>query len=132
MLFVSGVFNVAVVLRDRFFVNQTKEHFREVFKPKIISALNIDEITRNSCPQLDHFVIFSSTSSGLGNPGQSNYAMANSAMEQLCIQRKMKGLPAVAVQYGPIGQVGILEHFDYDANVSTNNTNFIKIKCSIC
>lgn len=125
---VPGIFNVAVVLGDRLFINQTKELFQEVFKPKIISALNIDEITRNTCTQLDHFVIFSSTSSGLGNPGQTNYAMANAAMEQLCFQRRMKGLPALAVQYGPIGQVGILENFDYDSNVSIENINFISIK----
>jgi len=37
--------------------------------------------------------VFSSISSGLGNPGQSNYGYANAAMERLCEQRKEDGLP---------------------------------------
>lgn len=102
------MFNLAIVLRDKLFANQTIEDFEEVFKPKLISAKNLDELTRKMCPKLDHFVVFSSISSGLGNPGQTNYGMANSAIERLCERRKSNNLPALAVQFGPVGEVGVL------------------------
>ena len=52
-----------------------------------------------------YFVLFSSVSCGLGNAGQSNYGMANSVMERICEYRKREGLPAVAIQWGAVGDV---------------------------
>lgn len=67
----------------------------------------LDAASRELAPDLEHFVVFSSLTSGRGNPGQSNYGLANSAMERLCEQRQADGLPALAVQWGTIGDVGI-------------------------
>ncbi|CAH1164765.1 unnamed protein product [Phaedon cochleariae] len=105
---VGGVFNMALALRDALMTNQTQDSFEEAFKPKLRSGRNLDLATRQLCKQLDHFVVFSSIAAGRGNIGQSNYAMANSALERLCEQRRGEGLPAVAVQYGPVGEVGVL------------------------
>lgn len=52
-----------------------------------------------------NFVVFSSVSCGRGNGGQTNYGMANSVMERICEQRRNDGLPAVAIQWGVIGDV---------------------------
>lgn len=60
------------------------------------------------CPDLRHFVAFSSVSCGRGNAGQSNYAYANSAMERVCEKRHYDGLPGLAVQWGAIGDVGVV------------------------
>lgn len=49
--------------------------------------------------------MFSSVSCGRGNGGQTNYGMANSVMERICEQRRNDGLPAVAIQWGVIGDV---------------------------
>ncbi|XP_060533311.1 fatty acid synthase-like [Cylas formicarius] len=103
---VGGVFNMALVLEDGAFVNQTANKYSSVFKSKFVSGSNMDAVTRKSCPQLEHFVVFSSLACGRGNPGQTNYAMANSALERLCEQRREDGLPALAVQWGVIGEVG--------------------------
>lgn len=92
-----------MVLRDKLFINQTKEDFLEVFKAKWNSVDNLDKVTRQNCKEMDHFVVFSSMTSGVGTPGQSNYGMANCAMERLCEKRKGEGFPALAVEYGPIG-----------------------------
>lgn len=59
-------------------------------------------------PELDYFVVFSSVSCGRGNPGQSNYGLANSAMERIVEQRQADGLPGLAVQWGAIGDVGLV------------------------
>lgn len=53
-------------------------------------------------------MVFSSVSCGRGNPGQSNYGLANSAMERLVERRQADGLPGLAVQWGAIGEVGLI------------------------
>lgn len=55
------------------------------------------------------FVVFSSVASGFGNVGQSNYAFANSAMDRLCEQRRGRGLHGLAIQWGAIRGVGMLQ-----------------------
>lgn len=99
---------MALVLKDGLIENQTADTYEAVFKPKIASGHNMDAVTRTECPELDHFVVFSSVTCGRGNSGQSNYGMANSALEQLCEKRRREYLPALAVQWGPIGEVGAL------------------------
>ncbi|XP_042689180.1 fatty acid synthase [Centrocercus urophasianus] len=106
---VGGIFNLAVVLKDAMIENQTPELFWEVNKPKYSGTLHLDRVTRKKCPDLDYFVVFSSVSCGRGNAGQSNYGFANSAMERICEQRHHDGLPGLAVQWGAIGDVGILK-----------------------
>lgn len=64
----------------------------------------LDSATRELAPELDYFVVFSSVSCGRGNPGQSNYGLANSAMERIVEQRQADGLPGLAVQWGAIGE----------------------------
>ncbi|PKU31498.1 fatty acid synthase [Limosa lapponica baueri] len=88
--------------------NQTPELFMEVNKPKYSGTIHLDWVTRKKCPDLDYFVVFSSVSCGRGNAGQSNYGFANSTMERICEQRHHDGLPGLAIQWGAIGDVGIL------------------------
>ncbi|XP_054986055.1 fatty acid synthase [Sorex araneus] len=105
---VGGVFNLAMVLRDAMLENQSPEAFRDVNRPKYSGTLHLDRATRESCPTLDYFVAFSSVSCGRGNAGQTNYGFANSTMERICEKRRHDGLPGLAVQWGAIGDVGIV------------------------
>jgi len=105
---VGGIFNLAAVLRDAFLENQTPQDFEIVSKPKVIGTKNLDVVTRKSCPELDHFVVFSSVSCGRGNAGQTNYGFANSVMERICEARQDAGLPGLAIQWGAIGDVGLI------------------------
>ncbi|XP_075725722.1 fatty acid synthase-like isoform X2 [Rhipicephalus microplus] len=103
---VGGIFNLAVVLRDALMENQTAEMYAEVCKPKVLATQSLDEVSRQECPELDHFVVFSSFSSGRGQVGQTNYGFANSVAERLCERRVADGLSGLAIQWGPIGEVG--------------------------
>lgn len=105
---VGGVFNLAMVLRDAMLENQTPELFQDVNQPKYSGTVNLDRVTREACPELDYFVAFSSVSCGRGNAGQTNYGFANSTMERVCEKRRHDGLPGMAVQWGAIGDVGIV------------------------
>ncbi|PSN36092.1 hypothetical protein C0J52_13099 [Blattella germanica] len=80
----------------------------EVCKAKVDVARSLDAMSQRLCPELEYFVAFSSIASGRGNVGQSAYGMANSTLERICEERRMLGLPALAVQWGPIGDVGVL------------------------
>ncbi|XP_065336360.1 fatty acid synthase-like [Cloeon dipterum] len=105
---VAAIFNLAVVLRDGIFENQNEENFAVSYLPKATTTKILDKVTRKMCPKLEHFVVFSSVSCGRGNAGQTNYGLSNSVMERLCEQRRSEGFPALAVQWGAIGDVGLV------------------------
>ncbi|XP_037565632.1 fatty acid synthase [Dermacentor silvarum] len=104
---IGGIFVLAVLLRDGLLENQTAEYFETVFKIKIDGTRHLDELSCKMCPELDHFVCFSSLASGMGNVGQTNYGYANSAMERICELRAARGLPGLAIQWGAIADVGV-------------------------
>lgn len=91
---------MAVALRDGIFENQNVNYFCESLAPKADATKHLDEISRKLCPQLKHFVVFSSVSCGRGNAGQSNYGMSNSIMERIMEKRHKEGFPAKAIQWG--------------------------------
>ena len=96
------------VLRDRLLENQTEEDFVTSAGPKSLATRHLDVLSRQMCPHLRHFVVFSSVSCGRGNAGQTNYGMNNSIMERICEARVRDGLPGLAVQWGAVGNVGLL------------------------
>ena len=75
---IDGIFNLAAVLKDATWENQTPENFEESFRTKAWATKNLDVLSRKICPLLRHFVVFSSVACGRGNAGQTNYAMSNS------------------------------------------------------
>ncbi|KAK3609643.1 hypothetical protein CHS0354_028847 [Potamilus streckersoni] len=106
---IGGIFHLAMVLKDGLFESQTLKSFHQVCQPKVCGTQNLDHVTRELCKEeLDWFVVFSSIISGMGNAGQSNYGFANSVMERICEQRKKDGLPGLAIQWGAIGDVGVV------------------------
>lgn len=90
------------------FINQSEEKFVESLRPKARVTMNLDEVSQTDCPELKHFVAFSSISCGIGNAGQSNYGMANSVVERIVEKRLRIGLPGKVIQWGPIDDVGLL------------------------
>jgi fatty acid synthase len=106
---VGGIFNLAMVLRDALLENQTVENFEMVCAPKVDATINLDEASRKLCPKTcDYFVAFSSVSCGRGNLGQTNYGYANSSSERVCEQRRKDGFHGLAIQWGAIGDVGVV------------------------
>ncbi|XP_015782525.1 fatty acid synthase isoform X2 [Tetranychus urticae] len=105
---VGGIFHLAMVLGDAIFENQSEETFEKVCGPKIKATRYLDSLSRATCPHLDYFVCFSSVAAGKGNPGQTNYGFGNSFMERICEDRRASGFPGLAVQWGAIGDVGVV------------------------
>ncbi|XP_049523881.1 fatty acid synthase-like [Dermacentor silvarum] len=90
---VGGIFSLAVVLCDAILENQTPEAFDTVYKAKGDGTRHLDEVSRESCPELDHFVAFSSIASCHGNIGQTGYGYANAVVDRVCERRAADGLP---------------------------------------
>uniref|UniRef100_A0A336LXI7 CSON005087 protein n=1 Tax=Culicoides sonorensis TaxID=179676 RepID=A0A336LXI7_CULSO len=114
---IGGIFNLAVKLQDATFENQSPSQFRQSMAPKALATIYLDEVSRIMCPKLHMFVVFSSVSCGRGNAGQSNYGMANSVMERVIEQRRKRGLPGKAIQWGAIGDVGLVADMQSDKNI---------------
>lgn len=96
---IGGIFNLAAVLCDNVLEKQCVDNFIKSFAPKAFATRYLDELSRDLCPHLKYFVVFSSAACGLGNAGQSNYGMANSIMERLIEKRVRDGLPGKAIQW---------------------------------
>ena len=84
---VDAIFNLAVVLKDALWDNQSPELFEESFRGKAWATKNLDTLSRQQCPLLRYFVVFSSVSCGRGNPGQTNYGMSNSVSSNFYTQQ---------------------------------------------
>ncbi|MBO3762521.1 type I polyketide synthase [Ciceribacter sp. L1K22] len=100
------VVHAAMILDDALVGNLTEERNRPVIDVKAKGLALMDRLTRHD--NLDHFIAFSSVTTMVGNPGQSNYVAANGFMEGLVRARREEGLPALAVGFGAIADAGYL------------------------
>lgn len=92
---IGGVMNGAMVLRDRPFSAMALEDFDAVLAPKVRGSEYLDRIFYSE--SLEFFILFSSLSRVIGNPGQSNYAAANMFMASLASQRRARGVSASVI-----------------------------------
>ena len=102
---IAGIMHAAMVLDDAILANLDEERFHRVLAPKVSGAENLDHFVRGM--SLDYFVMFSSVTTLIGNPGQANYVAANAYMEGLA-RRRQRGLAALAIGWGPISDVGVV------------------------
>ena len=107
---IGGVIHAAMVVDDGLVGNLTHDRIKSVMAPKLDGALHLDRLTRNDPIEL--FLLYSSATTVMGAPGQGSYVAANMALEAIARRRKAQGLPALAVAWGPIGDVGYLARQD--------------------
>lgn len=101
-----GIVHAAMVLEDGLISNLDRDRNRAVIEVKADGASNLDRLTRGD--KLDLFLLFSSATTMIGNPGQANYVAANGYLEGLARSRRAAGLPALAVGFGAIADAGFL------------------------
>ncbi|RAS23421.1 type I polyketide synthase [Paraburkholderia bryophila] len=102
----KGVLHSAMVIDDGLVRNLDDARFAAVLAPKLAGAWNLHQATRDAA--LDFFVVYSSATTFLGNPGQASYVAANSFLEALVVQRRAAGLAGTYMAWGPLDDVGFL------------------------
>jgi NAD(P)-dependent dehydrogenase (short-subunit alcohol dehydrogenase family)/acyl carrier protein len=102
----AGIIHGAMVLDDSMIANLDAEKMQKVLRPKVVGAENLDRLSRGL--SLDYFVLFSSATTFVGNPGQGAYVAANAYLEALARRRKAERLPALAIAWGAIANTGVL------------------------
>ncbi len=103
---IRGVFHAAMVLDDAPLLELNRQRFLRVFGPKVAGAWNLHAETRQD--PIEHFVLFSSCAALVGNPAQASYAAANVFLDALAHHRRSLGLPALAVDWGVVRDVGVV------------------------
>lgn len=102
----KGVVQMTMVLRDQNFESMTFEEWNEAIEPKIKGTWNLHDATVEA--DLDFFVMFSSLSGIIGQPGQANYASANTFLDAMVQYRKRLGLAASTVDIGAVEDIGYI------------------------
>jgi NADPH:quinone reductase-like Zn-dependent oxidoreductase/acyl carrier protein len=103
----KGVLHGAMVLDDEFVINLDETRFRKALDPKVSGAWNLHLETLDL--PLDHFICFSSLSTVLGGPKQSNYNAGNYFLDALAHYRQALRLPALTINWGAILGAGFVE-----------------------
>lgn len=106
----KGVVHAAAVFDDALLQQLDAVRVERVISPKLVGAWNLHQATLDI--PLEHFVLYSSVTTAIGNPGQANYVAANAGLEGLAAMRRQMGLPAACIGWGPIGDAGYLTRND--------------------
>ena len=88
------------------FENMTGDKFAAAVNPKMMGAFNLHKALDDT--PLDFFVMTSSISAVLGNPGQTNYSAGNSFLDALAWHRNQHGLVASSLALPMVLGVGVV------------------------
>ncbi|KAJ6610193.1 hypothetical protein B0H10DRAFT_1883603 [Mycena sp. CBHHK59/15] len=97
---ITNIVHTAGVVNDATIGSITHEAFERVSGPKVGGAWNLHTLSEELELKLDLFVLLSSISVPLGNPGQGAYVGANSFLDSLAVYRHSRGLPGISLQLG--------------------------------
>jgi Dehydrogenases with different specificities (related to short-chain alcohol dehydrogenases) len=102
----AGIIHAAAVLDDALIGGLDERRIQNALAAKVLGASHLHVYSLQH--PVDFFVLYSSVSSVFGNPGQSLYVAANSALETLGSWRRAQGLPAQVIGWGPIADTGMM------------------------
>jgi acyl transferase domain-containing protein/thioester reductase-like protein/NADPH:quinone reductase-like Zn-dependent oxidoreductase/NAD(P)-dependent dehydrogenase (short-subunit alcohol dehydrogenase family)/SAM-dependent methyltransferase len=103
-----GIMHAVGILRDGLISDLEWPDFEDVFLSKVQGSYNLHKLTIRKGYNLEHFVMFSSLSTKVGQLGQSNYSGANAFMDSLALHRTSIGLTGSSINWGQWGKVGLV------------------------
>ncbi|OTA56526.1 fatty acid synthase S-acetyltransferase [Hypoxylon sp. EC38] len=104
----KGVIQMSMVLRDQNFESMTIDEWNAVVAPKVQGTWILHNATITAGAELDFFVLFSSLSGIIGQPGQANYASGNTFLDAFAQYRNGLGLAASVVDIGAVEDIGFI------------------------
>ncbi|KAG4437379.1 hypothetical protein IFR05_007143 [Cadophora sp. M221] len=117
---IKGFVHCAMQLKDAVFDNMTYEDWLAATSPKIAGSWNLHKFLPDN---LDFFIMLSSTSGIVGNPGQANYAAGNTFQDGLAHYRRCQGQAATSIDLSAVSGIGYLAE-----NASSyENQNVLKL-----
>jgi acyl carrier protein len=93
---IRGVVHLAGVLDRRLIGETNQAQFEAAIAGKLRGAQTLDHLL----PNIDCFVLFSSTTTMLPQTGIAAYVAANAGLEALALDRRARGVPAIAIAWG--------------------------------
>jgi len=105
-----GIIHSAGVTHPRMLMETNAEEFLRGMPAKVQGAWNLHSLTRNK--DLDFFILFSSLAAVIVSVGQGNYAAANTFLDALAHRRRAENLPALSINWGAWGDVGMAVQLD--------------------
>jgi acyl transferase domain-containing protein/NADPH:quinone reductase-like Zn-dependent oxidoreductase/acyl carrier protein len=103
---VAGVVHSAMVLDDGMILGLTPERLHAVLAPKVDGMRALAAATEGM--PLQYLVTYSSTTTLVGSPGQGAYVAANAYLEGAVQELRAQGVPALAICWGAISDVGVI------------------------
>ncbi|OXB20715.1 erythronolide synthase [Flavobacterium tructae] len=102
----DGVIHGAGLLEDKLFKQKTTSSFERVFDTKVKPLRVLAEQLRSDC---QFVVLFSSIASVYGNKGQTDYAAANSVLDDYAkvLNKRLKG-KVISINWGPWKGAGMV------------------------
>ena len=102
---IGGVIHLAAVLHDAMLTQTDVGALHAVMRPKAVGAWHLHRLLTEA--PLDFFILFSSAASLFGQLGHGAYAAANSFLDALAHYRRVRGLPALSVNWGAWAGLGV-------------------------
>jgi acyl carrier protein len=106
----KGILQMTMVLHDQAWRKMTIDEWNGATAPKVKGTWNLHNATQSL--NLDLFILFSSLSGIVGQPGQANYASANTFLDAFVTFRTSKGLPCTSFNIGAVEGAGYLVEDD--------------------
>lgn len=123
----KGILQMSMVLRDESFSKMTLDQWNAANLPKVHGTWNLHNATVSAGLDLDFFVLFSSLSGIIGQPGQANYASGNTFLDAFVQYRTNLGLPTSAIDIGAVADVGyISENWEMMQKMATSGFKALK------
>lgn len=107
---IRGVVHSAGVARPQILLQMELEDLSSVLRPKVFGSWILHRYFEER--ELDFFVLFSSLAAQIVSPGQGNYSAGNAFLDALAYDRQAQGLPALSINWGPWGEVGMATQLD--------------------
>jgi NAD(P)-dependent dehydrogenase (short-subunit alcohol dehydrogenase family) len=97
----TGLLHGAGVLADKLIERKTEQDFDAVYSAKVKGLENL--LACLPPKRLTHVILFSSAAGFYGNPGQSDYALANEALNRIALrlQTRYPAMRALSINWGP-------------------------------
>ncbi|KAF2275719.1 polyketide synthase [Westerdykella ornata] len=103
---IKGILHAAVAFLDQPFDTLPYAQWKGGLSAKVQGTINLHEVTIEQKLPLDFFIMTSSFEAVVALPTQAAYCAANSFQDAFARYRRLQGLPATAIAFGLITEIG--------------------------